>query len=329
VRKVIKPPLKRLLINLLVVVLVLAIGEMSLRLWFPRSHRETPVRIDPHYGWRLDEAVLNDQLPPQPLPNEYRILVLGDSCTAGFGIDDAQGHPDLSRLYPGILKGLLQKEFPGRPITVINAAVAGHTSYQGLLAYRELLERHQAYRPDLVIIAHQGRNDSRPAVKTDREILDIPVAAVESSSIFHHSRLYELLADLIVKYRDQHSRPPPDVGDTYRVPQDEYRQNLEELVSLSLANRSKVAFVLPPLAPQIVDAEGGIQNQYYAVMEQVAREHHLPLVRMDRRRPLSGWSWFPDHIHPSEESHRLMAGEIYRALFVEGSPPDINLRVSP
>jgi acyl-CoA thioesterase-1 len=72
-----------------------------------------------------------------------RILVLGDSLSAGYGIDPAKA-------WPALLQARLGAEY-----SVTNASVSGETTAGGLSRLPALLERH---RPRLVILA-LGAND--------------------------------------------------------------------------------------------------------------------------------------------------------------------------
>ncbi|PLX95922.1 MAG: arylesterase [Desulfuromonas sp.] len=75
-----------------------------------------------------------------------RILVLGDSLTAGYGLATEE-------TFPAQLQQALQAA--GYPVTVINAGVSGDTSAGGL----SRLEWALADRPDIVIL-ELGANDA-------------------------------------------------------------------------------------------------------------------------------------------------------------------------
>ncbi|MTW20765.1 arylesterase [Allochromatium palmeri] len=74
------------------------------------------------------------------------VLVLGDSLSAGYGIDTGQGW--VARLAERI-------ERAGRPYQVVNASVSGETTAGGLTRLPSLLERH---RPAVLVI-ELGAND--------------------------------------------------------------------------------------------------------------------------------------------------------------------------
>ncbi|MBL7249831.1 arylesterase [Alloalcanivorax sp. C16-2] len=77
------------------------------------------------------------------------VLVLGDSISAAYGIDETQGWVQL-------LRQRLDKQCSGLP--VVNASVSGDTSDGGRVRLPKLLERHQ---PDTVVIELGGNDGLR------------------------------------------------------------------------------------------------------------------------------------------------------------------------
>jgi len=86
------------------------------------------------------------------------VIFLGDSLTAGLGLDEGQA-------YPALLDRQLREE--GRPARVINAGVSGDTTAGGLSRLGWLLKQ----RPDLVVVG-LGANDG---------LRGLPLAEVESN----------------------------------------------------------------------------------------------------------------------------------------------------
>lgn len=78
--------------------------------------------------------------------NNQTLLVLGDSLSAAFGIEQQQG-------WVSLLQKRLQQE--ARDYQVINASISGETTSGGMSRLPTLLQRHQ---PRIVIIA-LGAND--------------------------------------------------------------------------------------------------------------------------------------------------------------------------
>lgn len=85
-------------------------------------------------------------LPLYALSDEQRIVVLGDSLSAAFGIDPRDG-------WVTLLQKRLNKQT--HEYTVINASISGETTAGGLTRLPGLLRQHQ---PTIVILA-LGAND--------------------------------------------------------------------------------------------------------------------------------------------------------------------------
>lgn len=86
------------------------------------------------------------QASDKPVVMQHTILILGDSISAGFGIDKSSGWV-----------ALLQQRL-GAQGTIINASISGETTSGGRYRLSKLLQRHQ---PDLVIIELGGNDGLR------------------------------------------------------------------------------------------------------------------------------------------------------------------------
>lgn len=90
--------------------------------------------------WAADAPPTN-AAPPSPA----RIVILGDSITAGYGLDPSEA-------YPALLQGKITAA--GLPYTVVNAGVSGDTTAGGLRRLDWTLSR-----PTAVLIVALGGND--------------------------------------------------------------------------------------------------------------------------------------------------------------------------
>jgi len=95
---------------------------------------------------------------PTPVPAAPLVVFLGDSLTAGLGLDENQA-------YPALLERQLREE--GKAVRVVNAGVSGDTTAGGLSRIGWILGQH----PDLVVVG-LGANDG---------LRGQPVAEVESN----------------------------------------------------------------------------------------------------------------------------------------------------
>ena len=83
-----------------------------------------------------------------PINKTQHLLVMGDSLSAGYGIEEQQGWV-----------ALLKEHYSAKPeVTVTNASVSGETSSGGLARLPALLAKHQ---PTLVILELGGNDGLR------------------------------------------------------------------------------------------------------------------------------------------------------------------------
>lgn len=94
--------------------------------------------------YKINSLGLRDkEYYPKKPDNTYRILILGDSFTEGWGVEQEQS-------YPKQLEQMLKEKVTGKKVEVINAGVA---SYSPVLEYLYLKEKGLQLNPDLVILA--------------------------------------------------------------------------------------------------------------------------------------------------------------------------------
>lgn len=91
---------------------------------------------------------------PVQVPDTPLVVFLGDSLTAGLGLDEDQA-------YPAVLERGLEEE--GVPIRILNAGVSGDTTAGGLSRIGWLLGQ----RPDVVVVA-LGANDGLRALPVEQ-----------------------------------------------------------------------------------------------------------------------------------------------------------------
>ena len=85
---------------------------------------------------------------PTPATGGPRVVFLGDSITAGYGLDADQA-------FPALVGGLLADE--GLPVTVVNAGVSGDTTAGGLRRVDWLLRQ----KPDVLVVGLGGNDGLR------------------------------------------------------------------------------------------------------------------------------------------------------------------------
>ncbi|MCM2288985.1 MAG: arylesterase [Sulfuritalea sp.] len=148
---------------------------------------------------------------------EQRILVYGDSLSAGFGIG-------VSQSWPALLGQRLQAK--GSRYSVSNASISGETTAGGRARFAAALDR---FKPTVVILA-LGANDG---------LRGLPVAAMKDNLAF----MVKLAKKQKIKVLLVGMQLPPNYGTKYR---DEF-----DAAYRDIAKREKIAllpFLLEPIA---------------------------------------------------------------------------------
>lgn len=153
-----------------------------------------PIRINAD-GFR------DDPFPGPRRPGEFRVVVVGDSVTAGHSVEMADAFAQL-----------LERRLAARPpagasrATVLNLGVFGYATRQEL---RLLETRGLAYEPDLVILAYhlndpdvadagQGRYFRRsPSLLVDELLRAVRALRLRGDEREYHRRIHEDHADEI------------------------------------------------------------------------------------------------------------------------------------
>ena len=99
---------------------------------------------------------------PAPVPAAPLVVFLGDSLTAGLGLDENQA-------YPALLGRQLREE--GKAVRVVNAGVSGDTTAGGLSRIGWILGQ----RPDVVVVALGGNDGLRalPVEQAEKNLREI------------------------------------------------------------------------------------------------------------------------------------------------------------
>jgi acyl-CoA thioesterase I len=98
-------------------------------------------------------AHLPDDPPPHPDGERGRVVFLGTSLTAGFGLDPEQS-------YPALIQAKIDSA--GLPYTAVNAGVSGETSAGALRRIDWLLQQ-----PVAVLVIETGANDALRGLNVD------------------------------------------------------------------------------------------------------------------------------------------------------------------
>ncbi|MFZ5479602.1 MAG: hypothetical protein ACOZNI_22745 [Myxococcota bacterium] len=281
--------------------------------------------------------------PREKGPDEFRILVLGDSSNFGHGVGNEE-------TWSFQLEKLIGDRMPGKRVHVLNGACPGWTTYQA----NEFLESiGLAYAPDMVIAGFN--NDPGPEYFGDRaRVMSGPVRAVNGvlfrletyllAREFTLSAARRLFPAKDVHYTARVAGETPnygklgegeDVGLVPRVPLDEFLANVKRLNETSKAHGARFAWIDMPInrsEPDLV--ERYVNYEYRTAVEALAEAEGFPLFDVDARwlRTREPELHCLGHVHhPCKTGHLRMAQQIGHELApllglsgdvaIEGPPP--------
>ncbi|MCP4003029.1 MAG: hypothetical protein GY725_02415 [bacterium] len=128
-------------------------------------------RLDPDVGKRMrpnwegrefgidvrtnSRGLRNPEIGYERTPEKTRVLVLGDSLTFGYRLQEEQS-------YPRLLEGILNSARPDDPVEVINTGVVGYSTRQEAAFLRVEGVR---YQPDVVLLAFYPVNDTHAKLR--------------------------------------------------------------------------------------------------------------------------------------------------------------------
>lgn len=113
-------------------------------------------------GYRMEE------FSPQKSPGEFRILMLGDSMTFGYGVEVKDNLP--SRLKENLNSLLLEREVVDKKIQIVNAGFADGKSPDSYYLY--LKKIGLSLNPDLIIVNYFLNNDVADLDENQWDIVD-------------------------------------------------------------------------------------------------------------------------------------------------------------
>ncbi|MGB5105655.1 MAG: GDSL-type esterase/lipase family protein [Candidatus Zixiibacteriota bacterium] len=180
---------------------------------------------DPDLFWRLKPNYQNDFINVNSegfagpeiaakQEGEYRALFLGDSTPLGLGLNKAD------ESFVRQLEELLRTRVSDKQISVVNASVAGYTSWQ---CRKQLEKIGEKLQPDLVITYFGNNDPSINGYLSDRELYEQTRKAGAANRILAHSYIYQLLKDVVLGAKE---RAQAGKQLKARVPVEEAQENV-------------------------------------------------------------------------------------------------------
>jgi lysophospholipase L1-like esterase len=301
---------------------------------------------DPRLGWRLkpnlDQVIWDFTListngqgirHPRPLgpkpSGTWRIVCLGDSVTFGFRVpvvfpENPTGYSPDWLPYPMLLETALRAANPDRAPEVVDLAVPGYTSHQGLA----WLRRDIAWlAPDLVTLCF-GWNDISLRPPPDAEALPQGALGVWGRSLVARSQTL-LRLSLWLRTRREAAKPPPAGLPPSRVALGAYVANILEMAALARRHGAAVVVIGPVYRDSVSNpAEAARMMRYRAALRAAAGRQGLPYLEVpeltESAHPANA-GLFGELIHPNHLGHRLLAARLARFVSSQGLLADLRV----
>jgi lysophospholipase L1-like esterase len=253
-----------------------------------------------------------------------RILVLGDSCTFGFGVAAGEA-------WPAVLERLLNESGKFVPVQVINGAVPGTTLFQHLMVFRKRLA---AFDADLVI--DWSAPNWNASVKIFRDRMADPPFYVALQRPLRRLTLYRLLQKAIKKgpterafYENYHvpreAQADASLRDDNAVYLRDYLADLEDLRALSREHGFDLVMTNYPLAANVLDASSEPPRYglpHLMTLSTFCARYRIPLIDLiGPQRPSAAPDLFLDTAHPTPRGHARIAEIVRDALVAAGKVP--------
>lgn len=313
---------KRAVSTILSVIFILGGMEASLRAFsvsHPRIYRHSPSLL-----WELSPNLKNvregdgrfrlstnghglrgEDFSVMKEPGELRVMVIGDSAAFGWPLNDGES-------FACYLEKELAAGHAGLRPRVINAAVPGYSSLQGLVF---MGERGWGFAPDVLVVAFN--NDCFHEAMEDKDRLASPALRPLLRALYR-CHLYVLLLDSLGKGRinpEDAGVTPPDKGKA-RVAAWEVEAVLDTLAAEAMKRKASVVIVSLPARGRVREYPGF--SSYRDIMRKKAAQHGLPFLDMFGD---GGDAWeglMVDGLHPSTPGHREIARRLLPLIPVDG-----------
>ncbi len=230
-------------------------------------------------------------------PGRYRILVIGDSISAGHFIES------FDDMYSTVLQKQLKER--GLDIEVINFAVSGYSTEQEVAT---LADRGLQFDPDLVLVGYclndRERNDGGILATLVNESKGVKGVGT-GDSVLHKSALFRVLWYRVL---GMHKKRPKNFG---TVSDDTVGESFAWLEKLSERHGFRTMVAVFPELTDLADYRFSAEHDF---VEDLAAPTKLQVVDLlEPFRACTG-TLSRDRYHPNENGHRCAANALADAI---------------
>ena len=203
-------------------------------------------------------GLLGPEISIRKPDNTYRILLLGDSAPVGLGLQRRE------EAFGEQLVGLLKQRNPEKKFELVNTAVPGYTSLQGLTFLKHY---GLQFSPDLIIVYFGNNDASQNGYISDKELMGKNQNVVGILGTLNHLATYRLLKELILplkSYVEQKSSKDKIQEVVVRVAPEDYYRNMEEMVKFAKDNNIKIILINVPVP---LEWPAGLQFKVFASLK--------------------------------------------------------------
>jgi lysophospholipase L1-like esterase len=280
-------------------------------LWVPEPGRT--VTVVNHLPITINDQGLRYAVDLEPKrPDQFRIMAFGDSSTQGWGVDD-NSH------YSAVLEHSLNHGSCTREhFQVVSAGVNAYPNSLVAEKLKEVVE-DDAMRPDVAIVAYSYNSNFEKLTKLQGADRERFLRRVEWKSIARRSAIYNfLIEDLLrqVAYYQLRHMIMAGTLDTLngmdKLDMDQFNHNLLQSLQLCRAHHVQLMFLL-------LGSDGQTPNTpmhpFQKAMLEFAEKEQVPVVNMIPIISAKNESaMFMDSVHPTAAGHRIIAGELIKAI---------------
>ncbi len=227
----------------------------------------------------------------------YRVLVIGDSISAGHFIDGFEN------MYSTVV--LQQLSQRGLDVEVLNFSVSGYSTEQEVAT---LAERGLQFEPDLVLVGYclndRERNDGGILATLIGESKGVKGVGAERSFL-HKSALFRVLWYRVLK---MHERRPKQYG---TVSDDTVSESFQWLHRLSKKHQFDTMVAIFPEFTNLNDYKFGDQHEFVKALATITEMQVVDLL--DPFRACTG-TLHHDRYHPNAKGHECAGNALADAI---------------